>query len=185
MQSRSDAPPQQKFGALNMVAALGTHIMSHPEVKNEMEQFILSFVTPALDSSEPYLRAIVRDILFGPAPLFLYPRQALEILGTVTKHGLQWSSSQQMMAHSQAAARALDDPEFPVRVQGALALTEMVLANEEVRAAVAPQVGKVVHGARSIPSLHVCLLLTRFGRPRQDVRRDRPFRHWRCYGDHR
>ena len=62
MQSRSDAPPQQKFGALNMVAALGTHIMSHPEVKNEMEQFILSFVTPALDSSEPYLRAIVRDL---------------------------------------------------------------------------------------------------------------------------
>jgi hypothetical protein len=42
-----------------MVAALGTHIMSHPEVKTEMEQFILSFVTPALSSSEPYLRAIV------------------------------------------------------------------------------------------------------------------------------
>ena len=64
---------------------------------------------------------------------------------------------------SQAAAQALDDSEFPVQVQGALALTEMVTAYDEgkdkwscflqlltqsiaVRQAVAPQVGKVVHG---------------------------------------
>ncbi|RXW25385.1 hypothetical protein EST38_g469 [Candolleomyces aberdarensis] len=125
---RSNASPQERFGALNMVAALGTHIMSHPEVKTEMEQFILSFVTPALSASEPYLRAI-----------------ALEILGTVVKHGLQWSNPQQLMSHSQAAAQALDDSEFPVQVQGALALTEMVTAYDEVRQAVAPQVGKVVH----------------------------------------
>ncbi|KAF5311710.1 hypothetical protein D9611_009470 [Ephemerocybe angulata] len=125
---RSAAAPPQRFGALNMVAALGTHIMSHPEVKNEMEQFIVSFVTPVLTSSEPYLRAI-----------------ALEILGTVVKHGLKWSNPQNKMDHSKAAALAMDDPEFPVKVQGALALTEMITAYEDVRQAVAPQVGKVVH----------------------------------------
>ena len=35
------------------------------------------------------------------------------------------------MSHSQAAAQALDDSEFPVQVQGALALTEMVTAYDE------------------------------------------------------
>lgn len=111
---RSDAAPAQRFGALNMVAALGTHIMSHPEVKLEMEQFILSFVTPVLTSPEPYLRSI-----------------GLEILGTVVKHGLQWSNPETKMNHSRAAALSLDDLEFPVKVQGALALTEMIVAYED------------------------------------------------------
>ncbi len=43
-----------------MTAALGRWIMRHPEVKNNMEQFMLQFVTPELTSSEPYIRAIVR-----------------------------------------------------------------------------------------------------------------------------
>lgn len=42
-----------------MTAALGPWIMRHPEVKNNMEQFMLQFVTPEFSSSEPYLRAIV------------------------------------------------------------------------------------------------------------------------------
>lgn len=55
-----NAPAPQKFGALNMTAALGPWIMRHPEVKNNMEQFMLQFVTPELTSKEPYIRAIVR-----------------------------------------------------------------------------------------------------------------------------
>lgn len=66
-------------------------------------------------------------------------------------------------------ATALDDPEFPVRVQAALVLTELVIVHESgkflfftapptfeaqltiylsplVKTAVAPQVGKVIQG---------------------------------------
>lgn len=64
--------------------------------------------------------------------------------------------------HFTAVAACLDDPELPVRIQASLALTEMitvhpsgmtvtltvylqcVLTNFTVKAAVAPQVGKVI-----------------------------------------
>jgi hypothetical protein len=45
-----------------------------------------------------------------------------------------------------AVAAGLDDTELPVRVHAALTLTEMVAADETVKAAVSPQVGKVVQG---------------------------------------
>ncbi|KAF9481128.1 ARM repeat-containing protein [Pholiota conissans] len=124
---RERRAPEERFGALNMTAALGRQIMKHPDVKGNMEQFMLQFVSPELESPEPYLRAI-----------------SLEILGTVTKHGLQWSSEEVLSKHFQATYRALDDEAFPVKVQAALALTEMIIAHESVRTSVAPQVGKVI-----------------------------------------
>ena len=45
-----------------------------------------------------------------------------------------------------AVAAGLDDTELPVRVHAALTLTEMVAADDSVKAAVAPQVGKVIQG---------------------------------------
>lgn len=60
---RSNAAPEQRFGALNMTAALGPWIMKHPEVKNNMEAFVEQFVVPAYTSPEPYLRAIVSVLL--------------------------------------------------------------------------------------------------------------------------
>ncbi|KAF8886227.1 armadillo-type protein [Gymnopilus junonius] len=124
---RAHGPPEQRFGALNMTAALGRQMMKHPEVKGNMEQFMLQYVSPELESPEPFLRAI-----------------ALEILGTVTKQGLVWSSEEILSKHFQAVFRALDDEQFPVKVQAALALTEMIVAYESVRTSVAPQVGKVI-----------------------------------------
>ncbi len=47
-----------------MTAALGRQIMKHPDVKNNMEQFMLQFVSPELESSEPFLRAIVSPPLY-------------------------------------------------------------------------------------------------------------------------
>jgi hypothetical protein len=44
-------------------------------------------------------------------------------------------------------AAGLDDTELPVRVHAALTLTEMVAADDSVKAAVAPQVGKVIQGS--------------------------------------
>ncbi|KAF9046357.1 armadillo-type protein [Panaeolus papilionaceus] len=120
-------PPEQRFGVLNMTAALGPYIMRHPEVKQSVEHLLTNFVTKELSASEPYLRAI-----------------AIEIVGTMTKQGFQWSTPQLLREHFEAVARSLDDPEFPVKVQAALALTEMVQAYESVREAVAPQIGKVI-----------------------------------------
>ncbi|KAJ7364882.1 armadillo-type protein [Mycena albidolilacea] len=124
---RSGAPAAQRFGALNMTAALGPWIMRHPEVSSNMEQFLLQFVTPEFSSAEGYMRAI-----------------ACEVLGTFTKEGLKWSSDEHLNVNFRAVATALDDPEFPVRVQAALALTELILLHDSVKTAVSPQVGKVI-----------------------------------------
>ena len=59
---RKPAAPQ-RFGALNMTAALGHLIMRHPDVKNSMEQFLVQHVLPEFSASEPYVRAIVGNDL--------------------------------------------------------------------------------------------------------------------------
>jgi hypothetical protein len=43
-----------------MTAALGPFIMRHPDVKGQMEQFVMQHVTAQFNAPEPYLRAIVR-----------------------------------------------------------------------------------------------------------------------------
>ncbi|KAK7462279.1 Nonsense-mediated mRNA decay protein 5 [Stygiomarasmius scandens] len=135
---RSSSPPPQRFGALNMTAALGPWIMKHPSVKGDMEEFVMRFVYPELvgerreagdgeDVGKGWMKAI-----------------ACEVIGTVTKSGLEWKNEENLNKTFHAVARLLDDPEFPVKVQAALALTELILAHENVRSQVAPQVGKVV-----------------------------------------
>ncbi|KAK0487807.1 armadillo-type protein [Armillaria novae-zelandiae] len=124
---QSNASATQRFGALNMAAALGPWMMKHPTVKDNMETFIMQYVTPQLSSPEPYLRAI-----------------ACEVIGTVVKNRLQWTSEEHLHTNFTAIVAAMDDPEFPVRVQACLALTEMVVAYDSVKAAVAPQVSKVI-----------------------------------------
>ncbi|KAH8091016.1 armadillo-type protein [Cristinia sonorae] len=124
---RSGAAPPQRFGALNMTAALGRLIMNHPDVKGNMEQFLVSHVLPEFSSPEPYLRAI-----------------AAEVLGTVESSGLQWNNEQNLVTSLTAISALLEEPEIPVRVQGALALTAMIAAHDSVKMAVSPQVGKVI-----------------------------------------
>ncbi|KAJ7704207.1 armadillo-type protein [Mycena metata] len=124
---RSNAPAPQRFGVLNMTAALGPWILRHPDVASGMEQFVLQFVGPEFASPEGYMRAI-----------------ACEVLGTMTKEGVKWTSDEHLSANFRAVTAALDDPELPVRVQAALTLTEMVVLYDSVKTAVSPQVGKVV-----------------------------------------
>ncbi|PCH39811.1 ARM repeat-containing protein [Wolfiporia cocos MD-104 SS10] len=119
--------PAQRFGALNMTAALGPFIMRHPQVKDSMEQFMIQHVLPEFSSPEPFLRAI-----------------ACEVLGTIEKAGIKWSNDQVLSQHFTAVAALIDDSELPVRIQACMALTEMVTVHDSVRATVAPQVGKVI-----------------------------------------
>lgn len=55
---RKPAAPQ-RFGALNMTAALGPLIMRHPDFKTNMEQFMVQHILPEFGANEPYVRAIV------------------------------------------------------------------------------------------------------------------------------
>lgn len=42
-----------------MTAALGHLIMRHPDVKSNMENFLLQYALPEFQSEAPYMRAIV------------------------------------------------------------------------------------------------------------------------------
>ncbi len=111
MNSKPAAP--QRYGALNMTAALGPFIMRHPDVKDNMEPFVLQNVIPEFASPEPYMRAI-----------------ACEVLGTVVKAGLKFSDEQHLHQAFTAVANSIDDAELPVRVHACLALTEFVVDSE-------------------------------------------------------
>ncbi|KAF5381241.1 hypothetical protein D9757_007902 [Collybiopsis confluens] len=167
---RSSAPPQQRFGALNITAALGPWIMKHPDVRNNMEEFLQQFVVKDFTAPEGYLRGIVSIsvVLCGDVPGARRSTSwvACEVVGTMAKQGLEWSHPENLNTNFRAIAAALDDPEFPVRVHAALALTELIVAEGSakrgfvsrglfmtscitvlasiVRNQVAPQVGKVV-----------------------------------------
>lgn len=47
-----------------MMAVLGPFMMRHPDVKGSMEQFLNQHVLPVFSASQPYLRSIVRRLLF-------------------------------------------------------------------------------------------------------------------------
>ncbi|EIM81399.1 ARM repeat-containing protein [Stereum hirsutum FP-91666 SS1] len=123
----SNPAPPQRFGALNMIAALGPLIMRHEEVKDNMSQFMRQHVFPSFTAPEGYLRAI-----------------ACEVLGTVERATIQWDNEENLINHFRAVCVCLDDPELPVRIQAALALTELITSHDSVKEAVAPQVGKVI-----------------------------------------
>lgn len=86
--------------------------------------------------------------------------QACEVIGTVTKHGLEWSSDQHIQTNFAGVAACLEDTHLPLKVQGALALQEMVLALPSVREAVAPDIAKVVQSkSHGSPFTRITLMM--------------------------
>ncbi|KAM5539406.1 hypothetical protein V8D89_006858 [Ganoderma adspersum] len=125
LQAKPAAP--QRYGALNMAAALGPFMMRHPDVKGGMQQFLLTHVFPEFTAPEPYMRSI-----------------ACEVLGTAIKSGFKFTNNDALKQVLAIVASLIDDAELPVRVHATLALTEMVTFSPFVKEAVAPQVGKVI-----------------------------------------
>jgi hypothetical protein len=110
-----------------MTAALGPLITHHPTVKTEMETFLVQHVLPCFSASEGYLRAMVRPRFpacsrEGGAD----GAQACEVVGTLEKGGLEWSGEEVLSQHFQVVAAAMNDPDLPVQVHAALALTAFI-----------------------------------------------------------
>ncbi|KIY65274.1 ARM repeat-containing protein [Cylindrobasidium torrendii FP15055 ss-10] len=118
---------EQLFGALNTLAALGPWMMKHPKVKDNMEGLVTQHALPALTSSKPYLRAI-----------------ACELIGTLVKNRMPITNETTLSTISTNVFNLLDDPEFPVKVNAILALTELIQASEHVAKGLSPQVAKII-----------------------------------------
>jgi hypothetical protein len=113
-----------------MMSVLGPFIVRHPDVKGSIEQFMVQYVLPEFTSQEPYLRSV-----------------ACEVFGVVTKASITRNTEENLNNHSCAVTLALDITNS-VRVQAALAITELFVLHDSVRDAVSPQVGKVVQDSR-------------------------------------
>ncbi|KAH9999685.1 armadillo-type protein [Russula compacta] len=124
-----DAHPAapQRFGALNMLSALAPFAMRHPDVKRKMEDFTIKHVFPEFTAPEGYMRAV-----------------ANEVVAAAVRNRITWTNNENLSQVFRAVAAGLDDTELPVRVHAALTLTEMVSSHDSVKAAVSPQVGKVI-----------------------------------------
>ena len=53
---------ETKFGALTMTSALSGFIMRHPDMKKNMEQFVIRHVIPEFSSPNGWMRAAVRFV---------------------------------------------------------------------------------------------------------------------------
>ncbi|KAI0286170.1 armadillo-type protein [Russula brevipes] len=125
LEARPAAP--QRFGALNMFSALAPFAMRHPDVKQKMEYFTMTYVFPEFTVPEGYMRAV-----------------ASEVIASEVRNRMTWTSNENLSKVFRAVAAGLDDTELPVRVHAALTLTEMVSSHDSIKAAVSPQVGKVI-----------------------------------------
>ena len=82
--------------------------------------------------------------------------KALEIVGTVTRHGFDWSSEELFGKHFQVVFRLLDDESFPVRVNAVLCLTEMITAYEAGKLTLARSITELLMHVEQFARL--CLL---------------------------
>ncbi|KAG8804908.1 hypothetical protein FRC17_005833 [Serendipita sp. 399] len=126
MLSSETTPPEQRFGALNMVVCLSSVIMAHPNVKGDIDTFMIRNVIPLLSSEIGYLRAV-----------------AAEVVGALEQRFVTWKTPETLATAYNAIIQAMDDPETPVRVHASLALAEM-LRHTYVKDAVKLIIGKVI-----------------------------------------
>ncbi|CAE7142104.1 unnamed protein product, partial [Rhizoctonia solani] len=118
--------PQNRFGAHRMTACLAGVIMEHPDAKGVMENYVVSHVLPEFRSDNAYLRAV-----------------ACELVTALMRHRFEFTEEANLEQLSGHVVHAFDDPELPVRLHAALALTELI-QRPPVQQALKPMIGKIM-----------------------------------------
>ncbi|KAH7322034.1 ARM repeat-containing protein [Rhizoctonia solani] len=118
--------PQNRFGAHRMTACLAGVIMEHPDAKGVMETYVVSHVLPEFRSEHAYLRAV-----------------ACELVTALMRHRFEFTEETNLEQLSTQVVNAFDDPELPVRLHAALALTELI-QRPPVQQALKPMIGKIM-----------------------------------------
>ncbi|CAE6534492.1 unnamed protein product [Rhizoctonia solani] len=118
--------PQNRFGAHRMTACLAGVIMEHPDAKGVMENYVVSHVLPEFRSEHAYLRAV-----------------ACELVTALMRHRFEFTEEANLEQLSGQVVHAFDDPELPVRLHAALALTELI-QRPPVQQALKPMIGKIM-----------------------------------------
>ncbi|KAF8685755.1 ARM repeat-containing protein [Rhizoctonia solani] len=124
--------PQSRFGAHRMTACLAGVILEHPDAKGVMESYVVSHVLPEFGSDHAYLRAV-----------------ACELVTALMRHRFEFTEETNLEQLSTQVVHAFDDPELPVRLHAALALTELI-QRPPVQQALKPMIGKVMQGLLKI-----------------------------------
>lgn len=150
-----------------MTSVLVPHMVRNPAVRDSVEPFLRQHVLPTYAHPEGFMRSI-----------------ALDVLVAVEKAEFNWPAPEALEPHYRAALAALDDADLPTRVQGAIAIADMVSRHESVRGELSGGIGKVIQGARPVVPLVVCSCV-RVDRPAEAVGRDGHGRAQQLHGDPR
>ncbi|KAF8713095.1 ARM repeat-containing protein, partial [Rhizoctonia solani] len=141
--------PQSRFGAHRMTACLAGVILEHPDAKGVMESYVVSHVLPEFRSDHAYLRAVVRLYQLLRLNNKLTSDQACELVTALMRHRFEFTEETNLEQLSTQVVHAFDDPELPVRLHAALALTELI-QRPPVQQALKPMIGKVMQGLLKI-----------------------------------
>ncbi|PWN34353.1 ARM repeat-containing protein [Meira miltonrushii] len=117
--------PAQKEGALNLIKLLDDAMLSHPSTAPSLEGLLTQHVVPDLRSNHRFLRFRAADVVAA--------------LGGK----MSWKDSKSLESAFQGIMATLEDPEIPVRVQGANAISSLI-DHSEVQEAMAPNAGRLM-----------------------------------------
>jgi hypothetical protein len=117
--------PSEKEGALLLIKILDDAMLSHPSTAPNLEGLFTQHIVPDLRSQHRFLRFRAADVVSA--------------LGGK----MEWKESKNLENAFQGIMATLEDPELPVRVQAAEAVSALV-DHSEVQQAMAPNAGRLM-----------------------------------------
>jgi hypothetical protein len=117
--------PSEKEGALLLIKILESAMLSHPATVPNLEGLFIQHVVPDLTSPHRFLRFRAADVVASLAGK------------------MEWKNSKNLESTFQGIMTVLGDPELPVRVQAAEAISSLV-DHDEVQQAMAPNAPRLM-----------------------------------------
>lgn len=117
--------PSQKEGGLYLIKILDEAMLSHPATVPNLESLLISHVVPDLTSPHRFLRFRAADVV------------------AVLAGKMEWKEAKNLEKTFQGVMTILSDPELPVRVQAAEAISSLV-DHSEVQQAMAPNAPRLM-----------------------------------------